>query len=150
MLPVGLTVLAAGLLTGCGASDKPAAGKGEPVVMGMSDEVLATDPASGYDPGSWLVFNNVFQSLLSFPRGGTTPQPEAAKECHFTDDQSKVYSCTLRDGLTFSNGHKLTSKDVKFSFERALKINDPNGPAVTAGVHRRHRDAQSPAPWSST
>ena len=47
--------------------------------MGMSDEVLATDPASGYDPGSWLLFNNVFQSLLSFPKGGTTPQPEAAR-----------------------------------------------------------------------
>jgi peptide/nickel transport system substrate-binding protein len=129
-LPVGLTVLAAGLLTGCGGDDKPAAGKGQPVVMGMSDEVLATDPASGYDPGSWLVFNNVFQSLLSFPRGETTPQPEAAKECHFTDDRSQVYSCTLRAGLTFSNGHKLTSKDVKFSFDRTLRINDPNGPAV--------------------
>lgn len=129
-LPVGLTVLAAGLLTGCGSDDKPAAGKGQPVVMGMSDEVLATDPASGYDPGSWLVFNNVFQSLLSFPRGGTTPQPEAAEECHFTDEHSRVFSCTLREGLTFSNGHKLTSKDVKFSFDRTLRINDPNGPAV--------------------
>ena len=41
--------------------------------MGMSDDVLATDPASGYDPGSWLLFNNVFQSLLSFPKGGIDP-----------------------------------------------------------------------------
>ena len=49
--------------------------------MGMSDDVLATDPASGYDPGSWLLFNNVFQSLLSFPKGGSTPEPEAAKSC---------------------------------------------------------------------
>ena len=41
--------------------------------MGMSEEVRATDPASGYDPGSWLLFNNVFQSLMSFPKGGTDP-----------------------------------------------------------------------------
>jgi peptide/nickel transport system substrate-binding protein len=129
-LPVGLTVLAAGVLAGCGAEDEPTAGTGAPVVMGMSDEVLATDPASGYDPGSWLVFNNVFQSLLSFPRGETTPQPEAASKCHFTDGESRVFSCTLRAGLTFSNGDKLTSKDVKFSFDRTLRINDPNGPAV--------------------
>jgi peptide/nickel transport system substrate-binding protein len=128
--PVGMIVLAAGLLTGCGGDGRPAAGKGQPIVMGMSDEVLSTDPASGYDPGSWLVFNNVFQSLLSFPRGGTTPQPEAARECHFTDDHSQLFSCTLRDGLTFSNGHELTSADVKFSFDRTLRIDDPNGPAV--------------------
>ncbi|MGW7595770.1 ABC transporter substrate-binding protein, partial [Streptomyces rubiginosohelvolus] len=110
--------LAAALLTGCGSEDGDAAGTGEHVVMGMSDEVLATDPASGYDPGSWLLFNNVFQSLLSFPKGSTTPQPEAAEKCSFKDSTSRVYSCTLKNGLTFSNGHPLTSEDVKYSFER--------------------------------
>ncbi|OPF71838.1 hypothetical protein VT50_0232520 [Streptomyces antioxidans] len=72
--------------------------------MGMSDEVLATDPASGHDPGSWLLFNDVFQSLLSFPKGSTTPRPEAAERCSFKDGTSRVYSCTLRDGLAFSKG----------------------------------------------
>ncbi|MET7936187.1 ABC transporter substrate-binding protein [Streptomyces sp. NPDC005322] len=125
--------LAAALLTGCGSEDGDAAGSGEHVVMGMSDEVLATDPASGYDPGSWLLFNNVFQSLLSFPKGSTTPQPEAAEKCSFKDNTSRVYSCTLKNDLTFSNGHPLTSEDVKFSFERTLRINDENGPAVMFG-----------------
>ncbi|MET7905513.1 ABC transporter substrate-binding protein [Streptomyces sp. NPDC005355] len=125
--------LAAALLTGCGSEDGDAAGSGEHVVMGMSDEVLATDPASGYDPGSWLLFNNVFQSLLSFPKGSTTPQPEAAEKCSFKDNTSRVYSCTLKNDLTFSNGHPLTSEDVKFSFERTLRINDDNGPAVMFG-----------------
>lgn len=122
--------LAAALLTGCGSADGGAAGKGEHVVMGMSDEVLATDPASGYDPGSWLLFNNVFQSLLSFPKGSTTPQPEAAEKCSFKDNASRVYSCTLKNGLTFTGGHPLTSEDVKFSFQRTQRINDPNGPAL--------------------
>jgi len=122
--------LAAALLTGCGSEDGDTAGSGEHVVMGMSDEVLATDPASGYDPGSWLLFNNVFQSLLSFPKGGTTPQPEAAEKCGFKDNSSQVFTCTLRNDLKFSNGHPLTSEDVKFSFERTMRINDENGPAV--------------------
>ncbi|MFV8127622.1 ABC transporter substrate-binding protein [Streptomyces syringium] len=121
--------LAAALLTGCGSDDGEAAGTGESVVMGMSDEVVSTDPASGYDPGSWLLFNNVFQSLLSFPKGSTTPQPEAAKECSFKDGGSTVYQCKLRDGLKFSNGHDLTSEDVAHSFRRTLKINDKKGPA---------------------
>ncbi|WP_067283172.1 ABC transporter substrate-binding protein [Streptomyces jeddahensis] len=123
--------LAAALLTGCGSSQEGAsAGEGEAVVMGMSDDVLATDPASGYDPGSWLLFNNVFQSLLSFPKGATEPAPEAAEECGFADAATTVYECTLRDGLKFSNGNALTSKDVKFSFDRMMKIDDDAGPAI--------------------
>ncbi|MCO4700290.1 ABC transporter substrate-binding protein [Streptomyces sp. RO-S4] len=122
--------LASGLLTGCGSDTGDAGSTGNRIVVGMSDDVLATDPASGYDPGSWLLFNNVFQSLLGFPKGGTEPQPDAAESCEFTDTSTKVYRCTLRDGLKFSNGDALTAEDVKFSFDRTLKIDDPDGPAV--------------------
>ncbi|MDN3293604.1 ABC transporter substrate-binding protein [Streptomyces ficellus] len=122
--------LAAAMLSGCGEEKGGDAGEsGGSVVVGMSDEVLATDPAAGYDPGSWLLFNNVFQSLLSFPKGASVPQPEAAEKCGFDQGGSKVYRCTLRDGLKFTNGNSLTSEDVKFSFERAMKINDEAGPA---------------------
>ncbi|MCY0936211.1 ABC transporter substrate-binding protein [Streptomyces sp. H34-S4] len=127
--PLGAATAAA-LLSGCGATDGSNAGSGKGVVMGISDRVKATDPASGYDPGSWLLFNNVFQSLLSFPKGATTPEPDAAEACAFEGSESKTYVCTLRDGLKFSNGNSLTAKDVKYSFERTLKINDENGPAV--------------------
>ncbi|MFJ8852654.1 ABC transporter substrate-binding protein [Streptomyces sp. NPDC102437] len=117
------------LLAGCGSEDQiwPFESK-DTMVVGMSDDILATDPAAGYDPGSWLLFNNVFQSLLSFPPGSSIPVPEAADECAFSDG-SRTYTCTLRDGLKFSNGHSLTSADVKYSFDRAIKINDPAGPA---------------------
>ncbi|MFD2686017.1 ABC transporter substrate-binding protein [Streptomyces phyllanthi] len=124
------TGLAVGLLTGCGSGTGDSSDGGSAVVMGMSDDVLATDPASGYDPGSWLLFNNVFQSLLSFPNGGTEPEPDAAEECAFSGTETKVYECELRDGLKFSNGDSLTSEDVKYSFDRMLKINDADGPAV--------------------
>ncbi|MEU7471930.1 ABC transporter substrate-binding protein [Streptomyces sp. NPDC044984] len=129
VLPI-VAGLASGLLTGCGTESGDTGADGSNVVVGMSDDVLSTDPASGYDPGSWLLFNNVFQSLLSFPKGATEPQPDAAESCGFADAGTTVYSCTLRDGLKFSNGDPLTSKDVKFSFDRMLRINDPEGPAV--------------------
>ncbi|MEV6484649.1 ABC transporter substrate-binding protein [Streptomyces sp. NPDC051576] len=129
VLPI-VAGLASGLLTGCGSQTGGSSDTGSSIVMGMSDDVLATDPASGYDPGSWLLFDNVFQSLLSFPKGGTEPQPEAAKECSFTDSRAQVYRCTLKTGLEFSNGDALTSKDVKFSFDRMLKIDDSAGPAI--------------------
>ncbi|KUN20605.1 ABC transporter substrate-binding protein [Streptomyces antibioticus] len=129
VLPI-MAGLASGLLTGCGSENGESGSGGSTVVMGMSDDVLATDPASGYDPGSWLLFNNVFQSLLSFPKGGTEPVPEAAESCGFSDTETKVFKCTLKDGLKFSNGDDLTSEDVKFSFDRMLKINDDAGPAI--------------------
>ncbi|WP_327713171.1 ABC transporter substrate-binding protein [Streptomyces sp. NBC_00464] len=116
----GLAVM---LLAACSSQ-----GSESRMIVGMSDDILATDPASGYDPGSWLLFNNVFQSLLSFPPGASTPVPEAAEECKFSDG-SKTYTCTLRDGLKFSNGNSLTSADVKYSFDRTIRINDPAGPA---------------------
>ncbi|MFE7185074.1 ABC transporter substrate-binding protein [Streptomyces erythrochromogenes] len=127
--PLGAATAAA-LLSGCGSTDGSNAGSGKGVVMGISDKVKSTDPASGYDPGSWLLFNNVFQSLLSFPKGGTTPEPDAAQTCGFEGGDSKLFKCTLKPDLKFSNGNELTSKDVKYSFERTLKINDENGPAV--------------------
>ncbi|MEV6804786.1 ABC transporter substrate-binding protein [Streptomyces sp. NPDC017248] len=122
--------LASGLLTGCGTETGDSGDTGSSVVMGMSDDILTTDPASGYDPGSWLLFNNVFQSLLGFPKGATEPQPELAERCGFTDARAMVYQCKLKDGLKFSNGDALTSEDVKFSFDRMLKIADPAGPAI--------------------
>ncbi|BAU82133.1 oligopeptide ABC transporter, periplasmic oligopeptide-binding protein oppA [Streptomyces laurentii] len=121
--------LAATLLSGCGTEQGGDSGSSEDTVrIGMSDEILAIDPAAGYDPGSWILFNNVFQTLVAFPNGGSRPAPEAAQQCGFSAG-STVYTCTLRDGLTFSNGNPLTSEDVKFSFERTLKIDDPSGPA---------------------
>ncbi|MPY30219.1 ABC transporter substrate-binding protein [Streptomyces adustus] len=127
-LPI-LMGLTSALLTGCGFGIGSDGGAG--IVIGMSDEVMATDPASGYDPGSWLLFNNVFQSLLSFPKGGAPdPEPDAAEKCSFSDSRSQVYRCTLKDGLHFSNGDSLTAQDVKFSFDRLRRIDDPAGPAV--------------------
>ncbi|MFG2308146.1 ABC transporter substrate-binding protein [Streptomyces sp. NPDC048566] len=162
VLPI-VAGLASGLLTGCGSETGDSGSDGSSVVMGMSDDVLATDPASGYDPGSWLLFDNVFQTLLSFPKGGTEPEPEAARTCSFTDAATTVYSCTLRDGLQFSNGDALTSADVKYSFDRMMKIDDSAGPAVmfpmldkvatpddkTVVFHLKYADATFPSKIAS-
>ncbi|MEV7320176.1 ABC transporter substrate-binding protein [Streptomyces sp. NPDC093970] len=134
VLPALMGITSA-MLTGCGTGVGSAGGTR--MVVGMSDDISATDPASGYDPGSWLLFNNVFQSLLSFPNGANEPEPDAADKCSFTDSHSQVYRCTLKDGLHFSNGDPLTAQDVKFSFDRVRRIDDPAGPAVMFQSLRR-------------
>ncbi|MFE3268084.1 ABC transporter substrate-binding protein [Streptomyces sp. NPDC059215] len=124
-----LTGMLCVLLAGCGSTTDGLGGDSAEITVGTTDEVLSTDPASGYDPGSWMLFNNVFQSLLSFPDGSTEPEPDAAESCSFIDTNTRIYRCRLRDGLKFSNDDALTAEDVKFSFDRMLKIHDAAGPS---------------------
>ncbi len=68
---------------------------------------------------------NVYQNLVQFPPGETKPVPEAAESCKFTDDIT--YECTMRQDNVFSDGSTVDAEDVVFSFERNVKIADPNG-----------------------
>ncbi|MGK4579882.1 ABC transporter substrate-binding protein [Kitasatospora sp. HPMI-4] len=129
---LGCAALVATTAAGCASATKAVtggSGNNGPITLGTVNVTSVLDPAGSFDAGSWLVLNNVFQSLLKFPSGATTPQPDAAKSCDFAGTDAMTYQCTLRDGLKFSNGHPLTSEDVVFSVQRLLKIKDPSGPA---------------------
>ncbi|MFJ1603185.1 ABC transporter substrate-binding protein [Streptomyces sp. NPDC088253] len=99
------------------------------ITVGTTDAVTSLDPAGAYDAGSWALFSNVFQSLLTFEPGGAAPVPDAAKSCGFVGTGLRTYACTLRDDLTFPSGGKVTAEDVKFSFDRVKAINSEVGPA---------------------
>jgi peptide/nickel transport system substrate-binding protein len=123
---VALAGVAALVLASCGSS-KGGGGGGGSLTIGTTDQVIALDPAGSYDNGSLLLEDNIYQFLMNVPAGKTTPEPDAAQSCDFKTPTT--YECTLRDGLKFSNGDSLTSEDVAFTFNRMVKINDPNGPA---------------------
>ncbi|WP_084528328.1 ABC transporter substrate-binding protein [Nocardia crassostreae] len=127
----GIATLAVAALAGCGAGRTGDAAGGAGIVLGTTDKIFALDPAASYDNGSKQVQAQVFQTLLDFPAGGSAPMPDAAEKCEFT--APTVFTCTLRPGLQFANGNPLTANSVKFSFDRMLKINDPNGPASLLG-----------------
>lgn len=127
------------VLAGCGSADG-AGSDGDTIVVGSTDLIEATetapaplDPAQAYDVGAWGVMHNVFQTLMRMPRSGNQPVPDAARTCGFQDKQSEQFRCTLREGLTFSNGHELTAQDVVFSFQRTLGIDYKNGPQSLTG-----------------
>ncbi|MCP9957634.1 MULTISPECIES: ABC transporter substrate-binding protein [Streptomyces] len=105
-------------------------GNGRPIYVGTTDEVTSLDPAGSYDSGSWALYSNVYQSLLTFEPGSTTPVPDAASACGFAGSSLTTYECTLREGLTFSNGREVTARDVKYSFDRMLGIASDVGPAA--------------------
>lgn len=123
-------------LTACGggSSSGGAAGGGSgggTLTIGTTDKVTALDPSGAYDNGSFAVMLQVYPFLMNTPYGSPEVQPSIAESASFTSP--KEYTVKLKPGLKYANGHDLTSSDVKFSFERQLKINDPNGPASLLG-----------------
>jgi peptide/nickel transport system substrate-binding protein len=127
-----------GLLTAtaaCGSTSSGSkGGANATITLGTVSPYSSLDPAGAYDTGSWTVFYNVYQGLMTYLPQGNTPSPDAAKSCKFTDSSYLTYTCTLLPDLKFSNGDPLDAAAVKFSFDRVLKIGSEKGADNGSGV----------------
>ncbi|MFI5981404.1 ABC transporter substrate-binding protein [Streptomyces sp. NPDC051555] len=127
-------IIAAGLVLGTvGAGawvllPDDAAGHGA-ITVGTTDSVSSLDPAGAYDAGSWALYSNVYQSLLTIKAGSDVPVPDAATACKFIGAKLTTYQCELRTDVKFANGRTITAEDVKFSIDRIKAINSKQGPA---------------------
>ncbi|RBL84682.1 peptide-binding protein, partial [Streptomyces cavourensis] len=126
-----LAILAVLVIAGVGAWQLLPSGeaKTDAITVGTSDIVSSLDPAGAYDAGSWAIYSNIYQSLMTFKPGAIVPEPDAAESCAFVGQKLQTYQCKLRDDLTFSNGRKITAEDVKHSFDRIFTIKSDVGPA---------------------
>jgi peptide/nickel transport system substrate-binding protein len=109
-----------------------------PFTIMTTDTIKTADPAAVADTGSTMLTQNVFQRLMTLDP--TLPQlkqlkPDAAQECSYAS--KTVYECTLRPNLKFSNGDPLTSADVEFSIQRALRLDVPGSSASLMSSLRR-------------
>ncbi|ROS74110.1 peptide/nickel transport system substrate-binding protein [Curtobacterium sp. PhB130] len=114
------------VLTGCAGGSGSSTTDLNGLIIGTTDSITSLDPAGSYDNGSFAVQNQVFPFLMNTPVGSPDVKPDIATKGEFTNPTT--YTVTLKKGLEFANGNKLTSSDVKFSFNRELKINNENGP----------------------
>ena len=73
---------------GNGGGDKGA------VIVGTTDSVSSLDPAGAYDYGSWEIIDSVYQKVMHFPTGATTPVPDAAKSCSSPTPRRTPASCS--------------------------------------------------------
>lgn len=135
-----LTILALALATGC-TSDKQQPGPSQsspnvnPLTVLSTDPIRQADPAAVTDPGSVVLSLSVFQRLMTTEPGQWALKPDAAKDCPWTTPT--VLTCTLNPNLHFHNGHELTSSDVKFSIQRALRLDVPGSSASLLSTLRR-------------
>lgn len=136
----GLVLLVALVLAGAGCVPDSAPIPPDPTsqprafTVGTTDQITVSDPAAITDAASATVAYNVFQRLMSTSPVDAAPKPDAA-DCKWESPTRLL--CTLVEGLTFHNGHELTSSDVKFSFERALRLNVPGSSASAMSSLRR-------------
>ncbi|MGW7369863.1 ABC transporter substrate-binding protein [Streptomyces sp. NPDC054841] len=135
MLRAAAALASISLVAGCGLFSDDHADGAQQIVVGTTSAPSTLDPAAAWD-GSWELFRNVFQTLLSFPTGSTAPEPDAAERCKFTNPTNTAYRCTLREGLKFSNGNPLDAAAVKHSIDRIQKINVNGGPNGLLGSLR--------------
>jgi peptide/nickel transport system substrate-binding protein len=134
-LAAGLTV--AGCTAGRSGGPSPSATDSttRPFTVMSTDPIRVTDPAAVTDAGSTVLSLNVFQRLMTAEPGESVLKPDAARDCIFT--ASTTYTCTLNEKLFFHNGHPVTSSDVKFSIERAARLDVPGSSARLLSSLRR-------------
>ena len=87
----------------------------------LTSQALTTvDPAVATGDTDVLVGTSVYQRLMRVVASTGELKPDAATDCLFSS--RTVYECTLPENLSFHNGNPLTSDDVRFSIQRALRL----------------------------
>ncbi len=113
----------------------PSSSTAGPFTVMSPDPIRVVDPAAITEGGSTVLSLNVFQRLMTAEPGESVLKPDAARDCLFTS--STTYTCTLNKLLFFHNGDALTSSDVKFSIERAARLDVAGSSAPLLSSLRR-------------
>ncbi|HYZ79246.1 MAG TPA: ABC transporter substrate-binding protein [Gaiellaceae bacterium] len=106
------------------AASSSAAKKGGTMRMNMSaTDVDFSDPSLAYGTISWQIEYATALKLLNYPdKGpplGSRLQPEAASGLPIISNNGKTYTFTIKRGLRFSDGSKVTARNFKWAFDRS-------------------------------
>jgi oligopeptide transport system substrate-binding protein len=116
-----LSLVAVLLVVGCGGDDDGEDGGGgaaaadQTLKWGLGSEFLL-DPGLATDTTSSKILSNIFDGLVTLNED-LEAQPAAAERW---EENGKVVTFHLRDGMTWTNGDPVTAKDYEFAWKRAL------------------------------
>ena len=94
--------------------------KGGDLVIARTADSQSMNNTNVFDNESIWVFENLFQTLYTVSSTGKSVKPELATGYKVSKDK-KTYTFTLRQGVKFSTGAPMTSKDVVFSIDQSRK-----------------------------
>ena len=116
-----------------GAHSSPLGNESMAVISPGSDDQLVWmqngEPGGLYcgdesDGESLRVCEQIKESLYAYTVGGTDAVPSLATECAPNDDLT-VWTCTLREGVSFHDGSTLDANDVVLSYAAQWDANHP-------------------------
>ena len=87
----------------------------------------AYDPAASWDPGSNMVSENVYETLMAYNGPHSDQFIPWLAESYDVSPNGLVYTFHLRHGITFQDGTPFNATAVKYSIDRAVLENYPNG-----------------------
>jgi peptide/nickel transport system substrate-binding protein len=131
-LAVGVVASLSLGLTGCGGgsdggSGSKSSGKGGgTLTYYVRSAYEHTDPQRSYLGVEMTNFSRtVYRSLVAFPissdpKTSTTPVPDMATDTGKSSDGGKVWSFTLKDGITWEDGKPVTCEDFKYGASRVF------------------------------
>ncbi len=103
------------------------------LIATVNDDITSIDPAAvgGNDVGMNVILN-VYDRLVAIPPDGGSPVPSLATEVPTIEnglisEDGLTYTFPLREGVVFSDGTDLTAEDVKYSWDRVIEMNLPEG-----------------------
>jgi peptide/nickel transport system substrate-binding protein len=94
--------------------------RAESVLRSMvTTDIRGLMPGNSPDDNTGLVLQQIYEGLVAWRSDGTVV-PMLAKATETSPD-GRIYTFTLREGVTFHNGSPLTSREVVWTWERFLE-----------------------------
>ncbi|MEW6638501.1 MAG: ABC transporter substrate-binding protein, partial [Actinomycetota bacterium] len=121
----GLTGAALLGVAGCGGGETIGGGQGgggggggSVFTFGRGADSVTLDPIHATDGESLIVTRQIFDGLLDFKPETTEPTPSLAAELPEPEQDGRVYTFPLREGVKFHDGEPFNAEAVVFNFER--------------------------------
>jgi peptide/nickel transport system substrate-binding protein len=146
-LLIGLIAILALVAAGCGGDDDsgstasenpsgsaPAKGKqGGDLTFLAAADVDYLDPGQSYYTFGYQVLYATNKALYMFAPGDTKPQPDLADGDPQISDDKKQITVKIKQGVKYAPpvDREVTTKDIKYAFERAFSANVPSGYATS-------------------
>ena len=109
--------------------------EGGRLAVALANSIAATIPVTMQLDEEFEVLSNVFETLLTIDEDGNL-HPLLCASWEALED-GKAFRFVLRDDVRFQDGHRLTARDVKRSFEEAVRSASadlPGGLSAIRGV----------------
>lgn len=112
---LALPLIATAGATGAASADTASS---DPQVLriGVPTDLTSANPFNLTTNSDWNVVTSQYDMMLKFGDEDLSAAPNLAESCEPNNDY-RVWTCTIRDGLKWSDGTPLTSKDIAFTYE---------------------------------